>query len=147
MSTPLLVFRIIVEKPVGGLLYGLQSGSGNQYETIQPQLTDSGDLTFAFSLPVKTGKDGRLALSGPIAQGPPTGRFLYLDIGSYAGQANAPASGRLKVPLPDITANIVQTVQQGGWLQTRVPGTRDKDGSAYMGSVKPAGGWVIQQQY
>lgn len=36
---------------------------------------------------------------GPFAQGPPAARFVYVDVGTYAGQKNTPWARRMKVPL------------------------------------------------
>ncbi|RIV19915.1 hypothetical protein DYU11_23650 [Fibrisoma montanum] len=140
-----LAIRIILEKPAVGMLYGVQKGSGNSYETLHKQLADSGDLVFNLSLPVKENKDGRLVLHGPLIQGPSTERFLYLDMGSYAGQTNAPASGRLKVPLPEITDQIEQAVRDGRVMVTTIAVTKDKDGSPTTGTVKPFGGWALMK--
>lgn len=145
MSEHTLTIRIVLEKPAVGLLYGVQKGSGNSYETLHKQLADSGDLVFDLSLPVKANKDGRLVLHGPIVQGASTERFLYLDMGSYAGQTNAPASGRLKIPLPEITEQVAQAVRDGSVLLTTIAGTKDKDGSPTTGTVKPFGGWELMK--
>jgi hypothetical protein len=107
MTEHTLTFRVIVEKPVPGIVYGLQKGSGNDYETLQKQLSDSRNLLFDFAIPLKKNKEGNIVLHGPFIQGPPHAKFLYLDIGSYAGQCNAPVSGRLKVPLTDITEELI----------------------------------------
>lgn len=141
MSEQTLVFSIIIEKPVAGTFYGIQKGTGNRYETLQKQLADSDDLLFAVSLPVKRDKEGRPALYGPIIQGPLTGRFLYLDMGRYAGQENAPVSGRMKVPLPGITEDIVREATNGSVLLTRILGT--KNGRPTTGLIKPFDGWKV----
>lgn len=46
MTGQTLPFRIIEEKPVAGIVCGLQKGSGNSYETLQRQVSDSDDLLF-----------------------------------------------------------------------------------------------------
>jgi hypothetical protein len=146
MSEQTFAFRIIIEKPMPGVLYGLQQGNGNSYETLQPQMAGSGNLWFDFSLPVRTDKAGHLLLHGPLVQGPPKQRFVYLDIGSYAGQEGAPDSGRLKVPLPEITGDMVQVALEGGRLMTVISGTKEKDGRPTMGTVKPFAGWRLEQK-
>jgi hypothetical protein len=145
MTGQTLAFRIIVAKPVAGILYGLQKGTGNGYETIQKQLSHSGDLLFDIALPLKRHKEGGMVLHGPFVQGPPHERFLYVDMGSYAGQENAPFSGRLKIPLPAISEDIIRETINGRVLVARIPGTKGKDGHPSMGTVKPFEGWKIDK--
>ncbi len=144
MTEQLVDFRIIVEKPVAGAVYGLQKGSGNSYETLQKQESGSGDLVFDIALPSKSTKEGRVVLYGPFSQGPPHERFLYLDVGSYAGQENAPLSGRLKVPLPDISDEFSGAAADGRVFVAKISGTNEKTGRANTGTVKPVDGWKVE---
>ncbi len=131
-----LSLRIIVENPPAGVDFGLQSGRGADYETVQKQRSKK-ELRFEFSVSVKTGVDGQPDFRGPFIQGASGERFVYLDIGTYAGQADSPWSRRLKIPLQGITSAMIdsQTV-----LETRVPGT-GKDGGPNCATVKPFPGW------
>ena len=140
-----LTFRIILESPPPGVDYGLQKGSGNDYEVTQKQRSTAGDLRFDFAARVKEGKDGQLVLLGPFVQGPPQDRFVYLDIGTYAGQTDTQWSRRLKVPLRGITWDAVKQASRAGHcLETRVPG-RGKDGSPSCATVKPFSGWNVKR--
>ena len=143
MTAQALAFRIIIEKPIAGILYGLQKGSGNSYETIQKQLSNSGDLVFDIMLPLKTNKEGTLVLHGPFVQGPPNEKFLYIDIGSYAGQHHPFFNGRLKIPLTGITGSTMREAVNGKLLLAKIPGTKGKNGQPNMGTVKPFEGWKI----
>jgi Family of unknown function (DUF5990) len=138
-----LTFRIILESPPAGVDFGLQKGSGSNYEVVQKQRSETGDLRFEFDARVKEGKDGLPTLLGPFVQGPPDGRFVYLDIGTYAGQADSCWSRRLKVPLRGITWDVVKHASRGV-LQTRVPGT-GKDGGPTCATVKPFNGWKVSR--
>ena len=53
--TQSLRLRIVLEKPPAGVDYGLQSGRGNDYETIQTQRSTGKDLQFEFDVRVKEG--------------------------------------------------------------------------------------------
>jgi uncharacterized protein DUF5990 len=133
-----LTLRIVVESPPPGVDYALQKGSGSTYETEQKQRSDGGDLAFAFTPAIREGvSDGMSALSGPFVQGPPRGRFVYIGIGTYAGQADSRWSGRMKVPLAGITAKMIAA---GGVLEARVPGTGRDGGPAYA-TVRDFEGW------
>jgi hypothetical protein len=134
-----LEFVIILEKPQAGVDYGLQQGGGSNYQTIQTQRSTGRDLRFEFSLRVREGKDGRPNFLGPFAQGPAHERFVYLDIGTYAGQTNTAWSRRLKVPLRGITWEMIESKKV---FETRVPGAA-KDGSPNCATVKPFAGWTV----
>ena len=138
-----LNFRIILESPPPGVDYGLQKGGGSNYEVTQKQRSKTGDLRFEFVARVKEGKDGQPVFLGPFVQGPPHERFVYLDIGTYAGQSDTPWGRRLKIPLRGITWNEVEQASGGtNVLETRVPGTA-KDGSPTCATVKPFAGWKV----
>ncbi|MGB4771255.1 MAG: DUF5990 family protein [Chitinophagaceae bacterium] len=139
----IVTLQIILNNPPSGVLFGLQKGSGSNYETIQNQMSGSGDLTFAFAVGVKgdKSKDDIPKLTGPFVQGPAGGRFVYIDIGTYAGQLNTVWSRRLKVPLSGITWDFLGSLTNQTVLQTTVPGT-GKDGGPNCATVKPFAGWV-----
>ena len=143
MTEQTLSFRIIVEKPAPGIVYGLQKGSGTTYETFQKQVSDSRDLLFDIAIAIKKNKEGRMVLHGPFIHGPSHERFLYVDIGSYAGQENAPFSGRLKIPLPNNLDEFITKTANGGALVTRIPGTKGKEDRPNTGTVKPFEGWKV----
>ena len=77
-------------------------------------------------------------------QGPRGGRFVYIGIGTYVGQTDAPWSRRLKVPLSGISASVIKKVSAAtdGVLETHVPGT-GKDGGPSCASVKNFEGWKL----
>lgn len=136
-----LILRIILLSPPSGVDYGLQKGSGSSYETVQKRQSAIGDLLFTFTIGLKQGKDGQPDFSGPFVQGPAGSRFVYLDIGTYAGVTNSIWGRRLKVPLRDITQQLVEQATKPGYLlETRVPGT-GKDGTPTCATVKPFDGW------
>src|SRR5688500_18497282 len=103
-----IAMRIILEKPLAGVDFGVQKGRGNDYETIQKQRSNGKDLSFEFTVRVKPGnKDGSPNFLGPIVQGPTGERFVYIDIGTYAGQTGTGWSRRLKIPLRGITWEMI----------------------------------------
>ena len=130
---------IILEDPPPGVDFGLQKGSGDPYETVQTQRSSTGDLRFELSVRVREGKDGLPNFLGPFTQGPAQQRFVYIDIGTYAGQTNTVWSRRLKIPLRGITWELIK---KGKTLETRVPGT-GKDGGPHCATVKPFAGWGV----
>lgn len=133
----------MVEGPPEGVDYGLQKGRGSFYETVQKQRSSGEDLTFQFDVALKAvGKATAADLAGPFVQGPKGQRFIYLDIGTAAGQADSRWSRRLKIPLTGITPEMIAAP---GILEARVPGT-GKDGGPTCATVKDFEGWKVKSR-
>ncbi len=135
-------FRIVLEAPPTDVDYGLQKGRGSMYETVQAQRSHGGDLRFEFDAEVKASGD-ESDFRGPFVQGPAGGRFVYIGIGTYAGQTGTPWSRRLKVPLAGITADMIRRAARGAVLEASVPGT-GRDGTPACASVRDFGGWKVK---
>lgn len=140
-----LTFRIILEKPPGGVDFALQKGKGNNGEIIQKQRSGKSDLSFEFTARAALGSRGTEPnFLGPFVQGSVGERFVYIGSGSFAGQANTPWNRRLKIPLTGITADTVARAAKNPSLilETHVPGT-GKDGGPNCATVKPFAGWKL----
>jgi hypothetical protein len=137
-----ITLRIRLQEPTAGVVYGLQKGKGTTYETLQKQTAGSTDLIFQFSVEAKPGENGQLILLGPFTQGTPQDRFVYLDIGTCAGQKDSPWTRRLKIPLAGIDAALLNTLSEKNMLFCEVPGA-GKDGSPNCATVKPFNGWKV----
>jgi hypothetical protein len=139
-----LTLRIVLEKPPADVDFGLQKGSGSDYETIQKQRSKAKDLYFEFKAGVKAGKDKMPTFLGSFVQGPPGQRFVYIDIGTCAGQTDTSWSRRLKIPLIDITWDMINQLLADSQmiLEARVPGT-GRDGGPNCATVKPFDGWKL----
>jgi len=141
-----LTLRIILERPPGGVDIGVQEGHGNDYNTVQKQRFTKQDLRFVFPVRVKEGKNGQPNFLSSFAQGPANSRFIYLDIGTFAGQTNTPWSRRLKIPLAGITWPMIEQASAASVIiETRVPGT-GRDGGPTCGTVKRFSGWVLSDE-
>ncbi len=151
MLTPLipmdLTLRIILERPTADVDFGLQSGHGNAWEITQKQRSTGKDLKFELTMTVKPGRNDSLPhFSGQFVQGPAGDKFVYINIGTYAGQTNTPWSRRLKVPLSNITWEMIKS---GRVLVAHIPGT-GKDGgpscaSEWRKRVAPDWGWQLDK--
>ena len=140
-----LTFRIVLKKPTIGVDFGLQQGKGSEYETVQTQRSTGKDLTFEFTPKIKDDRNEAMPnFLGPFAQGPANERFVYIDIGTCAGQKDSCWSRRLKVPLRGITWQTVDRAlaDPNATLVARVPGT-GKDGGPNCATVKPFDGWNV----
>ena len=139
-----LSIRIILESPPTGVDFGIQKGNGSKYETIQKQQSNKKDLCFEFKVLVKESQTPLPNFTGPYVQGPSNERFIYIDIGTYAGQIYSVWSRRLKVPLRDISSETIKQLlaDSSFILETKVPGTA-KDGGPNCATVKPFSGWHL----
>ena len=142
-----LILRIVLENPPSGVDFGLQKGSGNNYETIQTQRSSDKNLEFEFPITIKLNKDGLPNFLGAFVQGPTNQRFIYIDIGTYAGQKDTAWSRRLKIPLTGINLNMIKelSTNRNKILEARVPGT-GRDNGPNCATVKPFTGWHISNR-
>ena len=140
-----ITLQIILVKPTPKVVFGLQKGSGSNYETVQKQIPTSNDLTFTFTINVKGDrlKDKFPKLSGSFVQGSADNKFVYIDIGTCAGQSNTIWSRRLKIPLTGITWKDVESLTGNSMLQTSAPGI-GRDGGPNCATVKPFAGWHLK---
>jgi len=144
-SEILIPIQIILIAPPPGVDFGVQEGKGNDYKTIQVQRSKATDLQFACSIAIKGNRaDGPPNFAGTIVQGPPTGRFIYIDIGKSAGQIDSCWQRRIKIPLQGITWEMISSVADAPKriLQATMPGT-GKDGGPSSSTVKPIDGWKV----
>jgi hypothetical protein len=104
---------------------------------VQTQRSTGADRHFTFAVRVTGDRAaGPPRFVGPFAQGPPTARFIYIDVGKLAGQADGAFERRIKVPLAGITWDLIGP----RLLEARIPGT-GRDGGPSCATVRPVGGW------
>src|SRR5687768_16813455 len=96
-----LALRIIVLDPPPNILWALQLGRDDM---VKPSAATKSRVCFDFSVEIVDGRSkGALRLRGPAVQGRPGERFVYLRIGSYAGQKGTDVARRAKIGLEGIT--------------------------------------------
>lgn len=131
---PLFFVTIALERGVAGVAYALQRGRS---EIEQAQVARLGTLRFNFPVTLATAADGTPDVKGKHVQGKPGDRFVYITVGTRAGQADSPWDRRIKVPLRGI-----DKVTRTGAAQARIAGTA-RDGTPSSASVLLLdGGWV-----
>jgi hypothetical protein len=135
--------RLVLVAPPTGVVYGIQSGRGSGYEVMFAQQPKRGDVAFEFAITAAEGKDGTPNFVGEYVQGPTGRRFVYVDVGRAAGQADTPWSRRMIVRLDDITwALIRKATKSGKRLEARIQGT-GSDGGPSCATVNLIGGWKV----
>jgi|CXWL01.1.fsa_nt_gi hypothetical protein len=139
-----LPLRIVVDNPVPGVALALRSG---RFDLIMPTSVTATAVTFDLSVEAsQSTPDGPVVCYGPFTQGPPTGRFVYITVGTRAGQLNSPWERRAKIPLTGITPALVDraTAQPGSVLEVSFGG-RGRDGSPVCATIKlPADAWQLR---
>ena len=140
MSTE-IELRILLQAPPAGVLFGFQQGKGSSYHIIQKQLSNGGMLVFDCTI-TSIVKEGSIDFKGELVQGKRGERFIYIAIGTMAGQVNAAWSRRLKIPLNGITIEMIEVANKSMKvaLETTIAGTA-KDGGPTCATPKPFMGW------
>ena len=115
------------------MTFRLQRGKG---DLVPPAQATNEYLSFDFTLRVGIGKDGRPNFLGPFAQGPPAGRFVYVNSGTRAGQADSCWTRRAKVPLTGIGWRLIERALAGTdtILEAQIEG-KAKDGGPACATV------------
>jgi len=143
-----LPLRIVLVAPPVGVDFGLQDGKGSNYTTILKQRSSGADLIFDCEVTVRDNcDDGQPNFLGPLTQGPPTARFIYVDLGKLAGQPDSCWERRIKVPLTGISWDDIQQVSATPKLvlEAHLPGT-GKDGGPSCGTVQPTQSWSCRSR-
>ncbi len=122
--------RLIIDDPVPGVRYSLQKDD----MPFDPRTAGEGPL--AFEVRVTLQPDGRL--TGPfVRREGPVRRFVYIRIGTSAGDHAAAWSRRAKIDIHDIPKALLVP---NALLEVHLPG-RGKDGSPSCATVRPVTGW------
>lgn len=103
-----LPLRITLIQPPRGVMSRLQQGKDG---LVPPTTVLEDQLSFDFKISVDDERRNGLPIfRGVFVQGPLGGRFIYVNSGTYAGQANSGYGRRAKVPLKEITLQQINQV-------------------------------------
>ena len=101
-------------------------------------------MTFEFEVRVGTRSGGQPNFLGPFVQGPPAGRFVYINSGTLAGQTDSPWTRRAKVPLTSITRALIERARMAGTiLEVEIDGAGRDGGPACATVPLMSGGWRV----
>jgi hypothetical protein len=137
-----LALRIVVERPLPGVAYRVQRGRDALLDPVR-QSADA--LVFDVAVRAEVRADGAPNFLGPFAQGKPDDRFIYVNTGARAGQANSHWTRRAKVRLGGISQELVERAlaSPGAVLQARMEGIGRDGGPACAGVPLLDGGWTL----
>ncbi len=96
--------RIIVEEPLPGVALAMQRGRD---ELVPPTSATDRAVTFELEAEVRPRPEGGFSLRGPEMQGPPAARFIYVNVGTSAGQLGSPWTRRAKISLLSVSAETL----------------------------------------
>jgi hypothetical protein len=143
-SAETLSLRITVVDPPPNILWALQLGRD---EIVKPTLNTKIRISFDFTVDVvEASSSAGFRLRGPAVRGRPGARFVYLRIGTYAGQVGAPAGWRAKIGLEGISHKLVLAVKskRSGVLELEFAGTGPKGGPACATVPLLGAGWHVK---
>jgi len=142
-SAESLALRIIVLDPPPNILWALQL---NRDEMVQPSSATKNRISFDFAVEVVGDRSkGAFRLRGPAVQGRQGERFVYLRIGTYAGQIDTDVARRAKIGLGGITLKLLEAVRakHAGVLEVQFAGTDSKGGAACATVPLLGNGWYV----
>jgi hypothetical protein len=125
------------DRPDGyaGIHVGLQR-RGKPAELLGVVPADAPEATWTLDATVTAAADGRTDLRGPYIQGPPGGRFIYLNWGTVDGPGTFELFRRAKLWLEAVPAPVLHAAAARGVLVGRL-GLTDTSGRPLCASVRP----------
>ncbi len=135
---PTVRIRITVKNPPVGVRFALQEGNS---DVVDPKISTGEDLDFEFPLNVADSGSLPVRFTGKFAHGPASARFIYINSGTLSGQFGSCWTRRAKVPLLEITPELLsEALNSNRVLGAEIAG-RAKDGGPACASVKLLSSW------
>ena len=132
-----VTLRLTIADPVPGVRYSLQKDDA-PFEPVT-----GGEAPLSFDVPVTLSDDGRM--TGPfVRREGKERRFVYIRIGTSAGDHASVWSRRAKIDIHDIPPALLDQARTGRTLEVVLPG-RGKDGTPACATVRPVDGWKAVQ--
>lgn len=136
MAPTIITLRLTIADPVAGVAYSLQDKANMP---VEPRIASDGPISF--DAPITLSDDGRL--TGPfVRREGSTRRFVYIAVGTSAGQHASEWSRRAKIDVHGIPADLLAQARAGRVLEVVLPG-RAKDGGPACATVRPLQAWRI----
>ena len=143
MTPESIPLRIVIVQPPAGVAWAVQRG---RHDLIAPAHQSPDEIVFEVTARLGRPRAGGVPnLLGDVTQGPPDGRFIYVNAGQLAGQADSCWQRRAKVFLRGIDAAMVASVlaAPGARLEARMQGTGARGGPACATVPLLDGGWRV----
>lgn len=137
-----VTLRLVVRDPFPGVDLRVQRGRD---QLVPPAHASADAVTFEIRVEAHARSDGGVVVRGPEVQGPPAGRFVYVNAGTYAGQGDSPWGRRAKIPLGALSGRLIDAAlaQPDTVIVATIDG-RARDGGPAAATVPLVGeGWHV----
>jgi hypothetical protein len=134
--------RIVIEQPVAGVLHSMQEDDA----PLHPKQSTAGEpLAFDFSVRVTpaTGETAPKFSGKQVRREGKERRFVYVRIGTAAGDPASPWSRKMKIDIHDVDPALLEQAMAGQVLEGRLNGTA-RDGSPACATIRPVTWRVLQ---
>ena len=122
--------RIVIEQPVAGVLHSLQTKDNHPLDAKRAVA----GAALAFDVPIRV-STGPKFFGDLVRREGAVRRFVYIAIGTSAGDAASPWTRRMKIDIHDIEPALIdQAIATGGVIELTVNGT-GKDGTPACATV------------
>lgn len=136
MTGRLITLRLTILDPVAGVTYSLQDQKSTPRDPVV-----AGGAPLSFDVPVTLTPDWRLTGTYVRREGKDR-RFVYIAVGTQAGDISSPWSRRVKVDVHDLPSELLEAAARGLALEAQLPG-RAADGGPACATVRPLSGWQL----
>ena len=127
-----IAMRIVIEQPVVGVRHSLQTGDTG---VLDPKESKAGE-PLGFNFPVRVAP-GPKFFGDQVRREGPERRFVYIRIGTSAGDHSSEWSRRMKIDIHDTPRDFLGRAMRGeGVVEITVNGT-GKDGTPACATVRP----------
>src|SRR5262245_34549901 len=141
---PRLFLRIVVVDPPSRTTFALQHG---RTDLVAPVKATARSIVFEFPVSVADAASRPPRFTGGFTQGPPGSRFVYVNSGTMAGQADCCWTRRAKIPLTGISRTLLRSALAGNGriLEARISG-KARDGGPACATVPLLAAWAVSAQ-
>lgn len=126
--------RLVIEQPVAQVLHSLQEGDDTP---LDPRRSRAGEaLAFEFPLRIERTAEGAKVFGPQVRREGKVRRFVYVRIGTLAGDVASPWTRRMKIDIHEIDVTLLDAAIAGGVLEGTFNGTLP-DGSPACATIRP----------
>lgn len=122
--------RLVIEAPVIGVVHSLQDKASSPVGAKR-----AGVEPLAFDFPIRIA-DGPKFFGEQVRSEGPERRFVYIAVGTCAGDHASPWTRRMKIDIHDIPQALLDRAAKGGVIEGRLNGT-GRDGTPACATIKP----------
>ena len=122
--------RLVIEAPVPGVAHSLQDKKNHP---VDPKMSAGGE-PLAFNFPIRIAAGPKFYGEQVRSEGPER-RFVYIAVGTPAGQHVSPWSRRMKIDIHDIAQDLLDGAAAGKRLTGTIDGT-GADGTPVCATVR-----------